>query len=443
MAAARIVRVGGQEADRASLETLLQGAGHTDVRFVTPAAAVEIVAGKDADLILLDLMLSSADVFAVLRAAQPAGNGNVHRIPVIVTAPYSAADRVAACLQRGAEDFILTPFDEQFGLLVTRRISLCLQRRQMREFTLRVQSSTSDPDETAFMQVYSDASSRFVPREFLENLGRNSLAEVKLGDHVERCMTVFFADIRDFTSLSEQMTPQENFNFLNSYLREVTPVIRAHNGFVDKYIGDGIMALFPGAPTEALSAAVEIQKRLGHYNLGRQAAGYPPIRIGIGLHYGDLILGTIGENERMQTTVISDVVNVASRIEGLNKTFGTSLLVSGTVVEQLQEPGTFKLRRLSDVKAKGKRKSVQLYECFDNDPQDVAEEKISNARVFEAGMEEFRKGMFLTAGKIFSRIAEISRRDVVAAYYRDRCTLDAVRDRGRERWDGAEKISVK
>lgn len=441
MAAARIVRVGGQESDNRTLETLLRGVGITDARFLTPAEAVAAIAAHEVDVLFLDLMLKSADVFSVLLKAAPAGA--VPKIPVIVTAPPSANDRIQACLSRGAEDYLHTPLDGENALSVTRRVTLALERRQLRDFTMRVSASNDDPKATAVLQLYTDASSRFIPREFLDNLERATLADVKLGDHVQRDMTVFFADIRDFTSLSEKLTPQQNFTFLNSYLKEVTPVIRARHGFIDKYIGDGIMALFPREPGDALAASVELQAAVSKYNLGRSAAGYPAVRIGIGMHRGEIILGTIGEEERMQTTVIADVVNVASRIEGLTKTFGVNILASGTVIDALEPGHTFKLRRLSAVKAKGKTQSVEIYECFNNDPDELVAHKLETLEPFNTGMEQFKKGMFLTAGRIFARIAQMNRDDKVAAYYRDRCTLDAVRDRGMTPWDGAEKIEVK
>jgi two-component system, sensor histidine kinase ChiS len=346
-------------------------------------------------------------------------------------------------LQHGAEDFLTTPFDPKNALLVTKRIEACLQRRDQRPDGLRVQSRSNGADETVVLQMFSDASSRFVPREFLENLDRKSLTEVKLGDHVQKDMTVFFSDIRDFTSLSEQLTPQQNFNFLNSYLQHVNPIIRSHKGFIDKYIGDAIMALFPESPGDAVQAAVDLQQQVARYNQGRRAAGYVPIAIGIGIHRGDLILGTIGEDARMQTTVISDAVNVASRIEGLTKTFGVSLLVSGSVVEGLPEGHGFQLRHLGGVKAKGKTHSVELYECYNNDPQELREHKANTNDAFDSAMTEFRKGTFLTAGKVFGRIAELHADDAPAAYYRDRCSLTVVRDRGPGPWDGAERIEVK
>jgi two-component system sensor histidine kinase ChiS len=438
---ARILRVGGSDADFETLATLLRGAGYSDVRHATAADALEAITGRDADLVLLDLLLASADVFSILKAAQPSA-GKTSRVPVIVTAPETANDRVQACLQRGAEDHLTSPFDAANALLVTRRVELCLHRKHLREFTVRLRSSKQDINETAVIELYSNASSKFVPREFLRHLGRETITDVRLGDHVARNMTVFFSDIRDFTTLSEGMTPKDNFEFLNSYLKRATPIIRTNNGFIDKYIGDAIMALFPDEPGDALKAAVELQRELVSYNKGRKQAGYEPIRIGIGLHRGELILGTIGEEERMQTTVIADAVNVASRIEGLTKVFGVSLLVSRSVVDKLPPNHTFHLRHLGAVKAKGKTRSVDIYECFDNDSNELRQHKIHTLDLFANGVSDFRKGLFLSAGKTFQRVAIQAPLDTVAAHFRDACTMSVMKPSGAE-WDGAETIEVK
>lgn len=436
----RILRVGGQEADNRTLEALLKAAGMTDVRFATSGEALPMISEHQCDILILDLMQSSGEVLKLLRAASPSEDAAA-RIPVIVTAPSTATDRVQSCLQYGAEDFILTPVDPKAPLLVTRRVALALQRRRMADF--KVQVHAAQADETAVLKLADDAFLRFVPREFLDNLDKKSLSEVKLGDHVQREMTVFFTDIRDFTSLSEALTPQENFKFLNSYLKNVNPIIRAHKGFIDKYIGDAIMALFPDDPDDALLAGVNLQKAVVKYNQGRRLAGYVPIAIGIGIHRGDLILGTIGEADRMQTTVIADAVNVASRLEGLTKTYRVGLLVSGAVVECLKPNHPFKLRHLGGVKAKGKTQSVEIYECYNNDPAELVEHKDKTQEAFDSAMAEFRKGTFLTAGKIFGRIAELHPDDAPAAFFRDRCSLTVVHERGPGAWDGAEKIEVK
>jgi two-component system sensor histidine kinase ChiS len=306
-------------------------------------------------------------------------------------------------------------------------------------------ATTAPADAAAAAAALSDMHTvhRFIPREFLDFLDRGTLADVRLGDHVLRDMTIFFSDIRDFTRLSERLTPAENFNFLTSYLKNVTPIIRENGGFVDKYLGDGVMALFPGEPGHAVTASVSMLVQLEKYNRGRISAGYVPIKIGMGLHRGSLMLGTIGAEDQMQTTVIADAVNLASRIEGMTKTFGANLLLSGSVVDALPDNHQFKLRPLGAVKAKGKTQSVEIYECYDNDSRALIEHKDKTAPQFAIAMAEFRKGMFLTAGRIFSRIAELNGEDYPAAFYRDRCSLTVVRDRGGERWDGAEYIDVK
>jgi two-component system sensor histidine kinase ChiS len=440
--AARIVRVGGSDADNRVLEAALRTLDNAEYRRASPQEAIALLTARKVDVMLLDLMQPNADVIGVLQAAAP-GGGAKSRASVIVTGPANASDRVQQCLQHGAEDFVNTPFDGRNALLVSRRVALCIQRRTLSDATVRLKTLGSRPEDTATIEMYTNASGRFVPREFLEHLGRKTLADVRLGDHVAREMTVLFCDIRDFTTLSERMTPSENFNFLNSYLRQVTPIIRSNRGFVDKYIGDGIMALFPESPSDAVDAAIALQKQVVVYNHGRRMAGYDDIRIGIGLHSGELILGTIGEDERMQTTVISDAVNVASRIEGLTKTFGVSLLVSGSVVAGLQERHVRTMRHLGAVKAKGKTRSVEIFECFENDPEQLMEHKRRTLEPFVAAMAEFRKGMFLTAGRIFGEIANLNRDDAAAAYFRQSCTLTMVRERGSTPWDGAEVVEVK
>jgi adenylate cyclase len=284
---------------------------------------------------------------------------------------------------------------------------------------------------------------RFVPREFLQLLARKSLRDVRLGDHVERQMTVFFTDIRSFTTLSESMSPRDNFKFLASFLRNVTPIIRQAGGFVDKYLGDGVMALFPGEPAQAVLAATQVQRQIARYNQGRQRAGYRQIRVGIGLHYGTLMLGTLGTADQMQTTVISDAVNIAARIEGMTKTFDIDVAVSGSVVAALPADHPFKMRGLGSVTAKGKTESVEVFECYDNDADELAGLKTSMMSQWDSGIASFRDGKLLSAGRVFARIAELNPKDTVAAYFRDRSTLDVASQFRGKTWDGSEHLEAK
>ena len=440
----RITYVGGSVDDHQTFESIIRGDGMTTVVFLTFDDALASMQARVTDLLVIDLMQSSGDVLQLMKVA---ATGHAHRTPVLVVAPADAATRMQACLQRGADDYLITPYDEANPLLVKRRIEAALRRhvhhvaKAPATEVMPVKSVGEGPGNAAWENAQTVH--RFIPREFLEMLERKTLADVKLGDHMQREMTVFFSDIRDFTRLSESLTPQENFSFLTSYLRNVTPIIREGGGFVDKYLGDGVMALFPGDAIDAVRAAVEFGRQIGRYNHGRRLAGYQPIKVGTGLHRGSLMLGTIGAEDQMQTTVIADAVNLASRIEGMTKQFGVNLLLSGSVKDELPRDHQFHLRPLGAVMAKGKSQSVEIYECYDNDIGELFEMKERTLPQFAAAMEQYRKGQLLTAGKIFSRIAEISPDDTVAAYFRDRCTLSVVRDRGPGAWDGAEHMEMK
>ncbi|MBU0934428.1 MAG: hypothetical protein KKC64_02315, partial [Spirochaetes bacterium] len=126
--------------------------------------------------------------------------------------------------------------------------------------------------------------SRFVPPEFISILERSSILDVQLGDQVQKQMTILFADIRSFATMAEKMSPSENFNFLNLYLQTIEPVLKRNNGFIDKYVGDAIMALFPGSPRDAVQAGVELQQSVYDFNLSIKPARWPEVRIGIGVH---------------------------------------------------------------------------------------------------------------------------------------------------------------
>jgi class 3 adenylate cyclase len=205
---------------------------------------------------------------------------------------------------------------------------------------------------------------RFVPREFLSLLHKESILDAHLGDQVERDMTILFADVRDFTPLAENMTPGETFEFVNELLGVVGPAIRQRNGFIDKYTGDGIMALFPETAADAVNAALTIQDNLRQYNQTRLSKNQPPIRLGIGVHTGRLTLGTVGEAKRMDTTVIGDAVNIASRMEYLTKQYPADIIISDRVYQTLEQVGGYDCRFLGSAQVKGRSRPVEVYEAL-------------------------------------------------------------------------------
>ncbi|MFZ1264474.1 MAG: adenylate/guanylate cyclase domain-containing protein, partial [Chitinophagaceae bacterium] len=207
--------------------------------------------------------------------------------------------------------------------------------------------------EEAILRIH-EVTKKFVPNEFIRLLGKESLTDVKLGDQAEIIVTVLFTDIRDFTSLSEQMTPDENFRFVSSFNERLGPVIRSNHGFINQYLGDSIMAIFPRHPDDALNAAVGMQKAVFELNLERQSQGLPIIKAGIGMHTGPLIMGITGDEHRLDAATISDTVNTAARIESLTKYYRSPLLISGETLEQISSPDKYDLRHLGKVQLKGK-----------------------------------------------------------------------------------------
>ena len=157
---------------------------------------------------------------------------------------------------------------------------------------------------------------RFVPMEFLQLLHAQSILDLKLGEHTEKKMTILFSDIRDFTRLSESISPEETFSLINSYLGEMEPVISRHGGIVDKFAGDAIMALFPINADQALECATGMLAQLNAYNAGRERAGYPSIQIGIGINTGVVMIGTIGVDEidEQHRELLARINNLATKV---------------------------------------------------------------------------------------------------------------------------------
>jgi class 3 adenylate cyclase len=205
---------------------------------------------------------------------------------------------------------------------------------------------------------------RFVPRKFLQVIAPEGIEKIDVGKYAERTITILFSDIRGYTTLSEGYSPMQVFDMLNVYLARVGHPIADHGGFIDKYIGDAVMALFDDDSTDgALDAALAMRAALAAYNEDRAAEGSPPIDTGIGLHRGEVIMGTVGFTVKIDSTVIGDAVNVASRVEGLTKTYGCAILVTQSVVDAIAEPAKYALRLVDgNATVKGKGQSLAIYE---------------------------------------------------------------------------------
>jgi len=268
--------------------------------------------------------------------------------------------------------------------------------------------------------VLNDAYERFVPEEFLKLLEKESIVSVYPGDQVEREMSVLFSDIRSFTSLSEKMSPKDNFNFLNAYFNRLSPRIAENDGFIDKFIGDAIMALFPLDPSNALDAGISMLETLHDYNKRRKTKNRIPISIGIGIHTGKLILGILGEKNRLNGTVISDSVNLASRIEGMTKLYGASIVISETTFSKLRNKEKYFSRKLDTVRVKGKIEPVTIYEIFNGSSERIINLKLSTKEWFEQGTISYKNKEFFQSVEFFNKVLQLDPKDMAAQIYLQR-----------------------
>ncbi len=295
--------------------------------------------------------------------------------------------------------------------------------------------------EEAILRIH-EVTKKFVPNEFIRLLGKTSLTDVKLGDQAEKIVTVLFTDIRDFTSLSENMTPDENFRFVSSFNERLGPIIRLHQGFINQYLGDSIMAIFPRQPVDALNAAIDMQIAVYELNVERISQGLPIIKAGIGMHTGPLIMGITGDEHRLDAATISDTVNTAARIESLTKHYRSPLLLSGETLIQIADQEKFNLRQLGKVQLKGKNKLLSIVECLNGNPGKNLQKKIVTSAYFTDAMQAYFEQDFQNAIEIFQSIMAIDPDDNTALYFMENA-LKYQQNGVPENWNGAEEMASK
>ena len=288
----------------------------------------------------------------------------------------------------------------------------------------------------------TEAYQRFVPKQLLTNLNKDSILDVQLGDQVQKEMSILFSDIRSFTSLSESMSPEENFRFVNKYLSKMGPIVRDNHGYIDKYIGDSIMALFDRSPEDAVNTSVKMLDALREYNRERTQEGNNPILIGIGINTGKMMLGTLGESDRMEGSVISDAVNLAARLEGLTKLYKTPLLLSEETLLKIGN-SIFDTRLIDKVAVKGKENHVMVYEVLNGESSDLRDAKIFTLPKFKKGFELYQNQQFENALELFRTCIEKVPEDGVAELYIERCQKLISSGWDTETWDGINYMDAK
>jgi len=411
----RVLVVDDEPVNRQVLENHLSIVGYEVTQAASGPEALNILrSGEQFDLMLLDIMMprmSGYEVCHELRASFLPSE-----LPVVMLTAKNRVNDLVEGFNVGANDYLTKPFvkDELLS-----RIKTHLNLHRINRIT-----------------------GKFVPVAFLKSLGRETITDVRLGDNHEMEVTVFFSDIRSYTTLAETMTPDDNFRFVNAYIKRMGPIIQQYGGFVNQYLGDGIMAIFPNEPEKSLQAAIDMQKEVHAYNQKRISDGREPIKVGMGLHIGSLIMGIIGDQHRLDAATISDTVNTAARIEGLTKHFGASILISDDTLNKIGNTDLFHLRYLGKVQMSGKEQPVGIFECFDGDDEKIRDLKLKTTALFKEAMELYYSKSFTKACRVFERIVARNPDDKTALKLLSK-TKDLIESGIPNNWTGIEMMMSK
>ncbi len=396
------------------LENHLSLADYSVLKAQNGDDALAILEKEEINLILLDIMmprLSGYEVCKIVRKTHSSGH-----LPIIMLTAKNLVSDLVYGFECGANDYLAKPFQKEE--LLTR-------------IKTHIQIST-----------LNKSYERFVPHDYLQFLSKESIIDVSLGDNVATDMSVVFSDIRSFSTLSETMTPQENFDFVNAYFKRVSPKVREYRGIIVKYVGDAIMAVFKERTEDAIDSAIAQLNELSIYNKKRVANGYLPIQTGYGIHTGFMMLGMIGEVNRMQGDAFSDHVNLTARLEGLTKYYGSSIIISSVVLEKIKDVSKYSIRYLDRVRVKGRKQPIEIYEIMNADEPAIREMKIKTNLEFKKGINFYLLGDMESANKIFTALFEAFPEDKAVLQYLER-TKEYLKIGLPEDWEGVYDMKSK
>lgn len=384
---------------------------HYDVRPVTSGKmALDSVELSLPDIILLDINMPEMNGYEVCQSLK--ANEKTRDIPILfISVLDEVMDKVKA-FQVGGVDYITKPFQvEEVLARVDAHLTIQHTKQALQHSEAALRRTNED------LVRLNAAYERFVPYDIVNLLGRDHIVDTRLSDYVEQPMTIMFAYIRTFSELSQKMSGQETFTFINSYLSRACPVIRHHNGFISSYIGDNIMALFPNTPDDALKAALTMFEEVFQYNILRQAEGNEPISIGIGLHTACLMLGIIGEPQRLQTTIVSETLNMAARMERLSRYYGVSIVMSEATYNQLSNPSHYAVRCLAKIWNETEQQEQNALELLNDLYDETFAIKKQTTSLFEDGVVHYQHKQFTEAKQKFQAVLNQNASDQAAKVY--------------------------
>lgn len=430
------------------LEELLISEGYTPILATSGIEALEIAAQSIPDLILLDVMMPEMDGFEICRRLRE--DVRFQTVPVIfLTALNDEQSRLRGLSMMG-DDYLTKPINSQ---LVLTKISSLLRLNELRSQQIQSEVSQQIKEESrqqiaAAWEINDYISEKFrlfVPEQYLNRIAPKGVESIQLGNAREEEITVLFCDIRGFTAIVESQYIRETFEWLNAFFSQMSQGITAHHGFVDKFLGDAILAVFDRVEDHAqdsLNAAVALLQNLDEFNKSRaQYNLQKPIKVGMGIHTGLGLIGTIGSDHRMDSTVIGDVVNTAARLEELTKVYGCSILASDTTIahakasltnpeSEIQNndrfssylpPTPYQSRWVDRVTPRGKSVVLELYEIFGTLTHGLDQAKLNSLACYNSGIQAWHKEEYARALEYFQQVVDQNFDDSVAKLYVERC----------------------
>jgi len=329
-------------------------------------------------------------------------------------------------------------YDDEIGYLATwfnRMVQdLELAYNQVKKYAYR--SVLAKNSEERIRHIFQ----KYVPGEIIDEVMKTKGEKLLVGK--KQLATILFSDIRSFTSISERLSAEELVKSLNTYFNIMVGIIIEHKGTIDKFIGDAIMAIY-GAPVkydddplQAVYTALEMIGALGDFNKKQVRMGRPTFRIGVGLNTGEVIVGNIGSNQKLDYTCIGDAVNLASRLEGLTKMYGVPIIISEYTNTFTRD--SIPSREIDAVRVKGKIQPVKIYQPY----KISSENQKKGYAQFNEGIQYYREKKFEEALDLFSSCKKLLQGDTPSSIYIDRCK-ELITHPPAEDWDGVYTAKTK
>ena len=462
--------VDDEPANLTLLEELLYLKGYATVSALSGDEALSLARASRPDLILLDIMMPDMDGFDVCDRLR--NDKTLQTVPIIfLTALDDDTSRLRG-LEMMADDYLTKPFNSR---LLLAKVENILQLSQMRsqavssQFNQQVKEQSKRQIAAAWEanEYLSEKFHLFVPEQLLGRIAPKGIESIQLGNVTEEELTILFCDIRGFTAIAESQAARETFEWLNAFFTKMNDCITSHSGFIDKYLGDAIMAVFdkPNSHAmDAIQAAVAMQESLQEFNINRHKYNLEfPVNIGTGINTGIGMIGTLGSDRRMDSTVIGDVVNTASRLENLTKIYGCQIIISESAIVHAREfingisqnsnskeslllkcdlevetpesiiatsgataakgdlpSNNYYYRWIDRVTPRGKQQAIEIYEIWAASSPDSEAKQLTQA-LFDKGIQGWQSEKFVAALGYFQQLIEQNPADTVVSFYINCC----------------------